>query len=110
MYKRQKLRLWEKGDFRPRPNDIYQERLYAVHWMRPKQGRKTLDYEFRSATEDDLKRERTVEEFVGRHLVEWQDNGWIPDMQIEPGYNTDQPIRERGWTYWHHLFNPRQCW
>ncbi len=29
-------------------------------------------------------------------------------MRIEPGYNTDQPIWERGWTYWHHLFNPRQ--
>lgn len=29
-------------------------------------------------------------------------------MTIEPGYNTDQPIRERGWTHWHHLFNPRQ--
>ena len=22
--------------------------------------------------------------------------------------DTDQPIRERGWTHWHHLFNPRQ--
>jgi putative DNA methylase len=29
-------------------------------------------------------------------------------MKIERGYNTDQPIRERGWTYWHHLFNARQ--
>ena len=29
-------------------------------------------------------------------------------MKIEPGFNTDQPIRERGWTHWHHLFNPRQ--
>ena len=29
-------------------------------------------------------------------------------MRIEPGYNTDQPIRERGWTHWHHLLNPRQ--
>jgi putative DNA methylase len=29
-------------------------------------------------------------------------------MIIEKGYNTDQPIRERGWTHWHHLFNPRQ--
>lgn len=29
-------------------------------------------------------------------------------MKIEGGYNTDQPIRERGWTYWHQLFNPRQ--
>jgi putative DNA methylase len=24
------------------------------------------------------------------------------------GYNTDQPIRERGWTHWHQLFTPRQ--
>ncbi|MGS0758197.1 hypothetical protein ACVBEH_27985, partial [Roseateles sp. GG27B] len=27
---------------------------------------------------------------------------------IVSGYNTDQPIRERGWTHWHHLFTPRQ--
>jgi len=29
-------------------------------------------------------------------------------MMIEHGYNTDQPIREKGWTHWHHLFTPRQ--
>ena len=29
-------------------------------------------------------------------------------MKIESGYNTEQPIRERGWQYWHQLFNPRQ--
>ena len=28
-------------------------------------------------------------------------------MLIEPGENTNQPVRERGWTYWHHLFPPR---
>ncbi len=38
----------------------------------------------------------------------WQAEGWIPAWRIEPGYNTTQPIRERGWTYWHHLFTPRQ--
>ena len=32
----------------------------------------------------------------------------LPSRRIEPGYNTDQLIRERGWTYWHHLFTPRQ--
>lgn len=26
-----KLRLWEKSDFKPRPEDIFQERLYAIH-------------------------------------------------------------------------------
>jgi putative DNA methylase len=29
-------------------------------------------------------------------------------MPIEPGEKTDEPIRTRGWTYWHHLFGARQ--
>jgi putative DNA methylase len=103
-----KLRLWEKSDFKPRSHDIFQERLYAVQWMRLKPGKKTFDYEFRAVTKDDLKREQIVEDFVGEHLAEWQDKGWSPDMRIEPGEKTDEPIRTRGWTYWQHLFNARQ--
>src|SRR5690606_26940270 len=34
--------------------------------------------------------------------------GYIPSRRIEPGDKTDEPIRNRGWTHWHHLFNPRQ--
>jgi putative DNA methylase len=102
------LRFWEKTDFKPRPDDIFQERLYAVQWTRPKRKGKGLVWEFRSVTEEDLKRERIVEEYLGKHLAEWQDRGWLPDMRIEPGEKTDEPIRTRGWTYWHHLFNPRQ--
>lgn len=103
------LRMWEKSDFTPRPDDIYQERLYCVQWMKKKAGdSKQFDYEFRSVTADDLKREQKIIDFVGSHLSEWQDKGFVPDMVIEKGYNTDQPIRERGWTHWHHLFNPRQ--
>ena len=103
-----RLRLWEKQDFKPREDDIFQERLYGVQWMRPKTGGKGHESEFRSVTAEDLDREHAVEVFVGEHLAEWQARGWVPDMRIESGYNTDQPIRERGWTYWHHLFNPRQ--
>lgn len=103
-----RLRLWEKNDFKPRPDDIFQERLYAIQWMRPKKRGKGYEYEFRSVTEADLERERIVEDYIAQNLADWQDNGWIPDMRIEPGYNTRQPIWERGWTYWHHLFNPRQ--
>jgi putative DNA methylase len=101
------LRLWGKNDFKPRLDDIMQERLYAVHWMRPKPSGKKFDYEFRSVTDDDMRREQKVEEFLGAHLMEWQAKGWIPDMRIEPGAKTDEPIRTRGWTYWHHLFPPR---
>lgn len=103
-----RLRLWEKSDFIPRPDDIFQERLYAIQWTRPKPNSKQWEYDFRSVTEEDLKREQTVVDFVGQHLAEWQEKGYVPDMMIEKGYNTDQPIRERGWTHWHHLFNPRQ--
>jgi putative DNA methylase len=49
-----------------------------------------------------------VEDFLAKNILDWQAKGWIPDMRIEPGYNTDQPIRERGWTHWHHMFSPRQ--
>ena len=103
-----RLRMWKKHDFKSRSDGIFQERLYCVQWMRPKKKGKGNEYEFRAVTTEDFERERIVEEYVGKHLAEWQTKGWVPDMRIEPGYNTDQPIRERGWTHWHHLFNPRQ--
>lgn len=103
-----RLRLWEKHDFKPRPDDIFQERLYCIQWMQPKEGGTRYEYEFRAVTEEDLERERIVEEYVAEHLAEWQEEGWVPDMRIEPGDETERLYRERGWTHWHHLFNPRQ--
>lgn len=103
-----RLRLWDKNDFKPRPEDIFQERLYCIQWMHPKKKGKGYAYEFRAVTPADLERERIVEDFIAEHLGEWQEKGWIPDMKIEPGDKTDEPIRTRGWTHWHHLFNPRQ--
>jgi putative DNA methylase len=102
------VRLWDLRDFHPREGDIFQERVYAIEWMRPKAKGKGEEYQFRAVTEADLRREEVVREYVGLHLPEWQRMGWAPEMRIEPGYNTDQPIRERGWTHWHHLFTPRQ--
>ncbi|MBD2872544.1 anti-phage-associated DUF1156 domain-containing protein [Paenibacillus arenilitoris] len=106
---RNRLRLWEKTDFVPRPDDIFQERLYCIQWMKKKKAtRSSYDYEFRSVTDEDLDRDRKVIEYVGTHLKEWQEKGYIPDKVIEAGDKTDEPIRTRGWTHWHHLFNPRQ--
>jgi len=101
------LRMWEKTDFRPRPDDIFQERLYAIQWMQPKSRGLGHDYEFRAATMADLARERVVEDSVAQHLAEWQDKGWVPDMRIEMGVETERLSRERGWAYWHHLWNAR---
>ena len=107
-----RLRLWEKLDVMPRPEDLLQERLYCVEWMRPKEKGKGDDYEFRSVTEDDLQRDRIVQRYVVQHLADWQTRGWVPEMRIEvggpPRYQGLDLIRARGWTHWHHLFNPRQ--
>jgi putative DNA methylase len=96
----------------PRPDDILQERLYCVQWTRPKKGGKGEEYEFRPVTVEDLRRENVVQEYLAKHLTEWQTKGWIPDMRIEvggpPRYQGLDLVRGRGWTHWHHLFNPRQ--
>lgn len=102
------LRMWEKIDFTPRPDDIFQERLYCIQWIRSKKRGRGDDYEFRSVADEDLAREKKVIDYVREHLEEWQEKGYIPDMVIEAGDKTDEPIRTRGWTHWHHLFNPRQ--
>ncbi|MGA9822684.1 MAG: anti-phage-associated DUF1156 domain-containing protein [Desulfobaccales bacterium] len=107
-----RLRQWEKLDFMPRPDDLLQERLYCIQWMRPRKKGKGEEYEFRTVTEDDLQRDRIVQEYVSQHLANWQAKGWVPDMRIEvggpPRYQGLDLVRARGWTHWHHLFNPRQ--
>lgn len=106
-----RLRSWSKSDFKPitgHEGDVFQERLYAIQWIAKgslvKARKETF---FASVTPEDLKREKIVEDYVSANLAKWQTSGLMPDMEIEPGYNTSQPIRERGWSHWHHLFNPR---
>ncbi|WP_214680656.1 hypothetical protein, partial [Escherichia coli] len=59
-----KLRMWEKTDFAPRPDDIFQDRLFCVQWMKKKPKGSQYYYEFRTVTNDDLKREKKVIEHV----------------------------------------------
>lgn len=106
---RNRLRLWGKTDFVPRPDDIFQERLFCIQWITKASLNKGRQETFFAAvTDDDLARERRVEQIVRNGITEWQDAGFVPDMVIAPGDNTTQPIRERGWTHWHHLFSARQ--
>jgi putative DNA methylase len=103
------LRQWSINDFKPHVDDIFQERLYAIHWI----DNKTLNSArpetyFAAVTEADIRRELKVEQIIAENLAQWQSQGLVPDMMIDPGDKTDEPIRTRGWTYWHHLFNARQ--
>lgn len=97
------LRLWEKNEFYPRKDDVFQERLYCVRYEDKSGNRYYI-----SPTDKDLEREQKVVDILSKHFEEWQEKGYIPSDRIKSGYNTDQVIRERGWQYWHQLFNPRQ--
>lgn len=104
-----KLRRWENADVVPRENDIFGERLYCIQWI----TKDTLDKHrqetfFAAPTEADRAREAKVLKHVQTNLGPWQASGFVPDMKIEPGEKTGEPIRTRGWTYWHHLYTPRQ--
>ncbi|MGY3449169.1 anti-phage-associated DUF1156 domain-containing protein [Bradyrhizobium sp. USDA 4353] len=102
------LRRWEKQDFRPQPGDIFQERLYCIQWITKEtlgHGRQATF--FAAPTDDDMRREEKVEQIVRKNLAAWQERGLVPDLLIEPGDETSRLMRERGWTYWHHLFNAR---
>jgi adenine-specific DNA methylase len=96
------LRRWGRDDILPRPDDIFQERLYCIQWSRPDGS-----FFYEGATAADEQRERTVGELVTARLREWQSAGLVPDAVIEPGAETSRLFRERGWTHWHHLFGPR---
>lgn len=97
------LRMWEKSEFEFRPDDVYSERLYAIKYERPDGTRY-----YRAPNERDLQNEEKVRQIVAENIVSWQEQGLVPSMKIESGYNTNQLIRERGWTHWNHLFNARQ--
>ncbi len=102
-----RLRAWAREDIEFSSQDVYCERLYAILWEKD-DGSARPDMEFRAVTSADLERERKVFEYVKSHLSDWHERGLIPDMRIESGAETERLYRERGWTYWHHLFNPRQ--
>ncbi|MCX8571143.1 anti-phage-associated DUF1156 domain-containing protein [Aminobacter sp. MET-1] len=103
------LRQWEKADFIPRGDDIFQERLYCIQWIIAKTvGKQRYETFFSSVNDSDLRREKKVQSIVRENLAKWQEAGWAPDMPILDGRETEGPIRTMGWTYWHHFFNPRQ--
>jgi putative DNA methylase len=114
-----RLRGWDNRDVVPRADDIFGERLYCVRWLdtwtewvenaKGETVEKTFsERHFCPPTTADLQREAKTLSLLLERFDNWQAKGFIPSRRIESGYNTDQPIRERGWTYWHHLFSPRQ--
>lgn len=97
------LRRWDRTDITPSLTDVFQERLYCIRWVNSHGDRR-----YSAPSLEDLSREQKVNELLIANFSSWQKMGFIPSMSIANGYNTDQPLRERGWTHWHQMFNPRQ--
>lgn len=98
------LRRWSNEDLLPRPGDVFQERLYCIRWINAQGERR-----YAAPDTADLAREARVLELLRERFVDWQREGFIPSKAIpEGGDKTEEPIRTRGWTHWHHLFTPRQ--
>ena len=98
------LRRWTNEDIVPRPTDVFQERLYCIRWADAEGNRR-----YAAPDAADLAREAKVHTLLLERFSDWQREGFIPSMAIpEGGDKTEEPIRTRGWTHWHHLFTPRQ--
>lgn len=104
------LRKWNKEDFDFHDSDIYTERLYCIRYEEniDKNGKNIVKRHYISPTIDDINRELIVKNFIKSKLSLWQEAGIISSNKIEAGWNTNQLIYEKGWTHWHHLYNPRQ--
>lgn len=105
------LRKWEKEEIIPRKNDVFKERLYAIRWEErypDENGKEKIRWHFCAPTDYDILNEKKATALLIERYANWQEKGFLPELNIESGYNTDQIIRERGWRYWHQLFTPRQ--
>jgi putative DNA methylase len=76
-----RLRRWEKLNFKPHPSDIFQDRLYCIHWItRESLGQSRQETFFASVNAEDRRRKRMVDAIVAENLPHWQDQGisiWI---------------------------------
>lgn len=102
-----KLRPWTKEEFKPKASDIFQERLYCVRWVKKVDGSRDVR-RYAAPDASDLAREQKVEALLSERFADWQEKGFIPNAPIEPGEETSRLTRERGWTHWHQILNPRQ--
>jgi adenine-specific DNA methylase len=105
------LRRWEAHEFLPRSDDVFQERLYCIRYEKEyidTNGKVKTERYYSAPTKEDLAREEKVVQLVKERFAQWQEKGYIPSSVIEEGDETTRLMRERGWAYWHQLFNPRQ--
>jgi putative DNA methylase len=125
-----RLRKWSENEWKPLLGDVFMERLYSIQYIRFDNEPNNDKYNIirknignikaivdscrdwhtyhRTPNEEDLANEKIIINYLEENFSDWQMKGYIPNQLIESGEKTDEPIRTRGWQYWHQLFNPRQ--
>ena len=80
------LRLWENSDLAPRPDDVFQERLYCVRWRMPR-----LDALLRAEQGEDV-----------APVPDWVDLNYaiaaLIGLLSEKEQREVEALRQRGWT------------
>ncbi len=112
-YHQSGLRFWENDDLVPRPDDVFQERLYCIRWVEPIGAAtpKASRWKDPSLPRADCRRPP----MRGTRVLELLRPA-VPPVAGKRLYRAGglsrakmtEPIRTRGWTHWHHLFTPRQ--
>ena len=105
------IRKWSKNEFMNKSDDVLRERLYCIKYIKreiDKKGRIKEKRYYKAPSKLDDKREKKVIDLLNENFKGCICNGYIPNMMIEKGEETTRLYRERGWQYWHQLFNPRQ--
>lgn len=108
---RDSLRRWTNEDTAPGRGDVFQERLYCIRWVEtvalPDGKTRTIRH-YRAPEAADFEREQQVAKLLRERFDDWQTRGFLPSWRVEPGEDINRPLNARGWTHWHHFFNPRQ--
>lgn len=107
-------RRWTFDDFTARPEDLFQERLYCIRWVKTTEtfsrGKLKVKRErlYESVTPADISREVRCFEIMLSKIKHWQKMGFVPDSLIGQMNPKQFQMYARGWEYWHQLFTPRQ--
>ena len=105
------IRKLDENEFINNSTDLIRERLYCIRYIKiykDKNGKLKEKRYYRSPNEFDYAREEKVINLLKERFDYYKQNGYIPSCKIESGEKTNEPIRTRGWNYWHQLFNSRQ--
>ena len=82
------LRPWENEDLVPRPDDVFQERLYCIRWVETwidEEGEEQRRRHYRAPAAEDLRREARVLKLLRERFHDWQAEGLPPQPPYRAG-------------------------